>query len=57
MDSKKKKTFYYKLSLLTAFGVSFFFFFLTLLFALAPGLQVSLSHWRLMPTGGKESDH
>lgn len=27
MDSKKKKTFYYKLSLLTAFGVSFFFFF------------------------------
>lgn len=51
-----RKTFYYKLSLLTAFGV-FFFFSLTLLFALAPGLQVSLSHWRLMPTGGKESDH
>lgn len=34
-----------------------FWCILTLLFTLAPGRQVSLSHRRLAPTGGKESDH
>lgn len=34
-----------------------FWWILTLLFTLAAGRQVSLSHQRLVPTGGKESDH